>query len=58
MQELETVNPLIVKIDALPGTGGIGTSLYTMAGWMLLLCTAACLLYKYDCCKRGNSKAA
>ena len=41
----------------LPETGGTGTYPYTMAGWMLLLCTAAYLLYKYDKSRRGSSKA-
>lgn len=38
----------------LPKTGGTGTSQYTMAGWMLLLCSAAYLLYKYTQRRRGS----
>lgn len=37
----------------LPATGGTGTSLYTMAGWMLMLCSAAYLLYQFTKHRKG-----
>lgn len=37
---------------ALPKTGGAGTTLYAMAGLMLMLCSAAFLLYRSKKCRR------
>lgn len=39
----------------LPKTGSTGTSQYTMAGWVLMLCSAAYLLYNFVKRRKGAS---